>query len=103
MIVYTGPLHDFEALTQFVRRETANLRSLRKLIVSPEKTIVRDVNGDTMEFPGLTYGCPALDVLMQELGVVYTPQTLHQPPATPSGIKEFRLSARHPWGHDRVM
>ena len=103
MIVYSASLEDTEELVQFVRRETANMRSLRKLIISPEKTIVRDVNGDTMEFPGLTYGSPALDVLMQELGVIYTPQTLHQPPATPGKVKEFRLSARHPWGHDRVM
>jgi len=56
-----------------------------------------------MEFPGLTYGSATLDVLMQELGVIYTPQTLHTPPATPGGMKEFRLSLRHPWGHERVM
>ena len=37
------------------------------------------------------------------LGVIFTPQTLHNPDATPQGIKEFRLSARHPWGHERVM
>jgi hypothetical protein len=103
MILYPGSLDDREQLVQFVRREAANMRSLRKLIISPEKTVIRDVNGDTMEFPGLTYGSPSLDVLMQELGVVYTPQTLHQPPATAGGVKEFRLSARHPWGHDRVM
>ena len=103
MILYAGSVDDAEALIQFVRRETANMRSLRKLTISPEKTVVRDVNGETMEFPGLTYGCPTLDVLMQELGVMYSPQSLHHRPQTPSGIKEFRLSARHPWGHDRVM
>ena len=103
MIVYTGPLEDSRELIQFVRRETANMRSLRKLVVSREKTIVRDVNGDEMEFPGLTYGCPALDVLLEELGVIFTKQTLHNPDATPNGVKEFRLSARHPWGHERVM
>jgi hypothetical protein len=103
MVVYTGPLDDSAELIQFVRRESARLRALRKLIVSREKTVVRDVNGDTMEFPGLTYGAPALEVLLQELGVIFTPATLHNPGATPDGVKEFRLSARHPWGHDRVM
>jgi hypothetical protein len=103
MIVYTGSLADSREPIQFVRRETANMRSLRKLIVSREKTIVRDVNGDEMEFPGLTYGSPALDVLLEELGVIFTRETLHNPDATPSGVKEFRLSARHPWGHERVM
>ena len=103
MIVYTGPLDDAHALVQFFRRESANLRSLRKLIVSPEKTVVRDVNGDEMEFPGLTYGNAALEALLEEAGVIFTAATLHNPAATPNGIKEFRLSARHPWGHDRVM
>jgi hypothetical protein len=103
MIVYTGSLEDSHELAQFVRRETTNLRSLRKLVISRDKTIVRDVNGDGMEFPGLTYGLATLEVLLRELGVVFTPQTLHNPNATPGGVKEFDLSARHPWGHERVM
>jgi hypothetical protein len=103
MIVYTGSLADSAALVQFVRHESANLRSLRKLIVSREGTVVRDVNGDTMEFPGLTYGNPLLDILLEELGVIFTPHTLHNANATTDGVKEFRLSARLPWGQDRVM
>ena len=103
MIVYKGSLDDTRELVQFLRRESDKLRSLRKLIITREKTVVRDVNGDEMEFPGLTYGCAALDVLLQELGVVFTHATLHNAGATPNGVKEFRLSARHPWGHDRVM
>ena len=103
MIVYTGSLEDSRELIQFVRRETDKLRSLRKLVISPDKTVVRDVNGEGIEFPGLTYGSAVLEALLEELGVVFTPQTLHNPTATPGGVKEFRLSARHPWGHDRVM
>ncbi len=102
-IVYRGSLDDPEELAQFVRRETNNLRSLRKLTITLGSTVVRDVNGDTMEFPGLTYGNPVLETLLRELGVIFSPQTLHNPKATPDGKKEFRLSARHPWGHDRVM
>jgi hypothetical protein len=103
MVVYTGSLDDYQELVRFFRREAANLRILRKLIVSPDKTVVRDVNGDGIEFPGLTYGSPALEELLREVGVIFTPETLHNPAATPGGVKEFRLSARHPWGHDRVM
>ena len=62
-----------------------------------------DVNGDGVEFPGLTYGSQTLEELLRELGVIFTPQTLHDPQSTPSGVKEFRLSARWTWGHDRVM
>ena len=41
--------------------------------------------------------------LLRELGIVFNKQTLHNPKATPSGIKEFDISAKWTWGHDRVM
>jgi hypothetical protein len=103
MIVYTGSLEDSGELIQFFRREAANLRILRKLVVSRDKTVVWDVNKDGIEFPGLTYGCATLEELLQEVGVIFNPQTLHDPDATPGGVKEFRLSARWPWAHERVM
>jgi len=103
MIVYTGSPEDSHELIQFFRRESAGLRSLRKLVISPQKTVVRDVNGDGIEFPGLTYGSTTLEMLLEELGVICTPQTLHNPNATPDGVKEFRLSVRWPWGNERVM
>jgi hypothetical protein len=101
--VYTGSLEDAFELIQFLRREAAGLRTLRTLVVSRDKTVVRDINGDSIEFPGLTYGSSVLEELLRELGVVFTPAILHDPNATPSGVKEFRLSARWTWGHDRVM
>ena len=103
MIVYTGSIEDPDELIQFLRREAANLRILRRLTVSRDKTVVRDVNGDGLEFPGLTYGSATLEELLRELGVIFTPKTLHDPNATPDGVKEFRLSARWTWGHERVM
>ena len=103
MIVYTGSLDDSRELIQFFRREAAKLRILRKLIVSRDKTVVRDVNGDGIEFPGLTYGSATLEELLRELEVIFSPQTLHNPNATADGVKEFRLSARWTWGHERVM
>ena len=103
MIVYTGSIEDADELIQFFRREAANLRILRRLIVSRDKTVVRDVNGDGLEFPGLTYGSETLEELLRELGVIFTPKTLHNPNATPDGVKEFRLSARWTWAHERVM
>ena len=103
MIVYSGSLDDSAELIQFFRREVDKLKALRKLVITGEKTVVSDINKDTMEFPGLTYGCASLDELMRELGVVFNPQTLHNPKATPSGIKEFDLSAKWTWGHDRIL
>ena len=103
MIVYSGSLEDVEGLIQFFRREAPGLRQLRRVVISREKTVVLDVNGEGMEFPGLTYGNSTLERLLVELGVVFTPQNLHNPNATPSGRKEYPLSARWTWGHDRVM
>jgi hypothetical protein len=103
MLVYTGSVEDAHDLIQFFRREVGKLKALRKIVINNEKTVVSDVNKDTMEFPGLTYGNKALDELLRELGVVFNPQTLHNPKATPTGVKEFDISAKWTWGHDRVM
>ena len=103
MIVYGGSIEDPREVIQFFRREVGKLRALRKLVVNREKTIVWDVNRDGIEFPALSYGCSVLDELLRELGVVFNPQTLHKPNSTASGTKEFDLTARWTWGHDRVM
>ncbi len=103
MIVYDGSCDDVPGMIQFLRRELPHLRHLRKLLISREKTAIYDVNNDTLEFPGLTYGNPNLDRVLQELGVIFNPQTLHNPNATADGVKEYRLSAVWTWGHDRVM
>ena len=103
MSVYTGSVEDSQALIQFFRREAATLRNLRKLTITLNDTVVQDVNGDKIEFPGLTYGNDSLDRLLKELGVIYTPATLHNPNATPTGKKEFTLSGRWTWGHDRIL
>src|SRR5689334_111631 len=103
MITYSGSVADSHAVVQFFRREVDQLRALKKVVISHEKTVVKDVNGDGIEFPGLTYGCAALEELLRDLGVVFSPQVLHNPNATASGVKEFVLSARWTWGHDRVL
>ena len=103
MIVYTGSLENVRELIQFFRREVGTMKALRKLIINAEKTVILDVNKDGMEFPGLTYGSESLEELLRELGIVFNKQTLHNPKATPSGIKEFDISAKWTWGHDRVL
>jgi hypothetical protein len=103
MVIYTGSIEDAHELIQFFRATAAKLRNMRKIVISTEKTKVLDVNGDGIEFPGLTYGNKVLEELLRELGVVFTVANLHNPKATPKGIKEFDLSGRWTWGHDRVM
>jgi hypothetical protein len=103
MISYSGSLEDSHELIQFFRREVDKLRSLRKVVITREKTVVTDVNGDGIEFYGLSYGSRPLEELLRELGVIFNGKTLHNPNATPDGVKEFSLSARWTWGHDRVL
>lgn len=103
MLVYDGSVEDSEAVIQFLRHEADKLRALRRIVISPEKTVIFDVNRDTMEFPGLTYGSEVLERVLRELGVIFTPAILHDAGATANGVKEYELTARHPWGHDRVM
>ncbi len=103
MIVYPGPIEDSHELIQFFRREVDKLKALRKIVINKEKTVVWDVNKDYIEFPGLTYGCESLTELMRELGIVFNPKPLHNPNATASGQKEFDISAKWTWGHDRIL
>jgi hypothetical protein len=103
MIVYSGSVENSSELIQFFRREVGKLKALRRIVINEQKTVVWDVNKEGMEFPGLTYGCASLEELLRELGVVFNKQTLHNPKATPTGIKEFDISAKWTWGHDRVM
>jgi hypothetical protein len=103
MLVYPGSVDNEHDVIQFLRHESDKLRALRRVVISPEKTVIYDVNRDTMEFPGLSYGSPVLERLLRELGVVFTPRILHDPGATSNGIKEYELTARYTWGHDRVM
>jgi hypothetical protein len=103
MIVYSGPVKDSHELIQFFRREAGKLRALRKIVVTREKTVILDVNSDGMEFPGLTYGSGTLEELFRELGVIFTPEKLHNPNTTASGVKEFLITAKWTWGHDRVL
>jgi hypothetical protein len=98
MIVYSGPVEDTHLLIQFFRREAPKLKILRRLRVSPDKTVVLDVNGDAIEFPGLTFDSPGLERLLDDLGVVYSREALSEA----GGVKEFSLGAVWTWGHDSV-
>ena len=73
MIIYKGSIEDPTAVIQFLRHEAVHLRTLRKVIVSRGGTVIKDVNKDSMEFPGLTYGSKILEELLRELGVIFHP------------------------------
>ena len=102
MIVYSGSPEDTHRLIQFFRRRYPDLFILRKVIITHEKTVVLDVNRDGIEFPGLTFSSPALETLLQDLGVVYSRDALKESASKPGSVKEFGLGAVWTWGHDSV-
>ncbi len=89
-------------LIRFCRRETDRLRSLTKIIIGPGRTVIHDINRDTMELAGLTYGDPALEALLKDLGAVYDIEALKSA-AAEGREAAFPLSARYPWAWERVM
>ncbi len=102
MISYQHHPGETQPLVQFFRRESAGMRSLTRVVISPEKTVIYDVNRNAMEFLGLTFGDPALETLLSELGVVYDADILKKLGAEGRTV-EYPVSARYPWGWDRVM
>ena len=94
-------LGEVESVIRFFRRETDRLRSLTKVIISPDKTVIKDINRDTMEFIGLTFGDPALEALLTDLEVVYDLEVLKAAGAEGRTV-EYPLSARYPWAWERV-
>ena len=99
-------VHDPEKPEEVIRFFKSNLtqfRSLRRLIITRERTSIVDINGDKMVFEGLTYGDPALENLLRVNMVMFDAKTLHDPGVTAGGVKEFDLSAVYPWGHDRIL
>ena len=89
------------SVVQAFRRESGRLRSLTKVVIGPAKTVIQDINRDTMEFEGLGFGASALQALLRELGVVCEAQVLQRAAAEGHDV-EFPLSARFPWGWERV-
>jgi hypothetical protein len=92
---------EVEPVIRFFRRETDRLRSLTKVIISPDETVVQDINRDAMEFVGLTFNDPALEALLTDLEVVYDLEVLMAAGAEGRTV-EYPLSARYPWAWERV-
>ncbi len=102
MIPYKHTLGEVQPLPQFFRRESATMRSLARMAIYARQTAVYDTNRNAMEFQGLTFGDPPLEFLLAELGVVYDVGML-KPLGTQGWTHEYPVSARYPWGRDRVM
>lgn len=89
-------------VSRFIREQVDDLSLLRRVIVELKQTRVLDVNRSELLFPGISYGHPLLPVILREAGASFNPSTLGTPPATEDGVRDFRVSAKYPWAHDRI-
>lgn len=89
------------AALEFLKRTRAELRSLRKVRVWPDKLHVIDVNNDTFEILGIGYTDTDVVPLLDSINTAYNPATIHEP--AQGEFKEFSTGRRYPWAQDRVM
>lgn len=60
-----------------------------------------DVNNDVFEIRGLGYPNPDLIPLLNSIGAVFDPNTIHEP--TTAEFKELKTGRCHPWAEDRIL
>ncbi len=78
------------------------MRALRRAIIALDGTEIEDLNRDRMRFEGVSFGSAALRELFAAIGMVVDPKQLEAPPAGMTS-REYRITARYPWGHDRIL
>ena len=84
-------------------RETATLMTLLRWVhVTPTETRVSDVNRAAMVFPGVTFGHPLMETVLKEAGASFDPALLLSPMPPDHPGRDFYISAKYPWAHDRV-
>ena len=90
-----------DASLEFLKRTRAELRSLRKVRVWPDRFLILDINGDGFEVRGVGYAHPDVVPLLHAINTAFDPATIHDP--TQAEYKEFATGRRHTWAEDRVM
>ncbi len=90
-----------DAVLEFLKRTRAELRTLCKVRVWPDRLQVVDVNEDRFEVRGLGYQDADIVRALDMVNAAYNRGTVHQP--TEQEYKEFRAGRRYAWAADRVM
>jgi hypothetical protein len=89
-------------LRHFLREQATQLSLLRRVYVERDVTRVLDVNRDELVFPGITFGHPLLGLVLKEAGASFDPAVLDGTLPADWERREFYISAKYPWAHDRV-
>lgn len=89
-------------IRHFLRAQATQLSLLRWVIVERDITRVLDVNRNELVFPGITFGHPLLGLVLKEAGASFDPAVLDWTLPADRKRREFYISAKYPWAHDRV-
>jgi hypothetical protein len=102
MVLFETHSTDPDEVAQLCKDWEPKMRALKRAIVTPEATFVEDLNRDRMVFHGVTFATPTLTALFKALGMMVDPRQLESPPPGQTQ-REWRITARYPWGHDRIL
>ncbi|MEX2216739.1 MAG: hypothetical protein WD768_21675 [Phycisphaeraceae bacterium] len=90
-----------DAVRAILKAQRKGFNTANSVIVSAERFIILDLNGDGFTVEGLGYGCPHLVELMNELGAAFSPQQLRAVPAGDPVKREYKLTRAWAWGSER--
>lgn len=91
-----------EEARRFIREMATEMSYLRWVIVEPSQTRVVDVNRDELVFPSVSFCHPLLETILREAGASFDPAVLNWQFPPGQTRREFGISAKYPWAHDRV-
>jgi hypothetical protein len=99
-VEFTG--ETVEDVKRFILDCRSEFKAFRRVVVTPDLTVIHDLNRNEIRFPKLGYGAPLLETVLKEAGAAFDRQTIHDPPPNEERRRELRCSARYAWGQDRI-
>ena len=90
-----------EAL-KMTRLKSETFRPFRHVVLEPERTIVYDINGDTMTIEGLGWKSDGVARLVNGLGASFNPSRVNEAPLK-GDTKEFAIVKGDPSYHIRFL
>jgi hypothetical protein len=90
-----------DAVKSILRAQRKGFNTANRVIISAQRLLILDLNGDAFTVEGLGYGAPHLVDIMNELGAAFSPQQLRAVPAGDPNQREYKLTRAWAWGAER--
>ena len=86
----------------FVVEARLDFKPFRRVVITPDRTVIFDINRNEIRFPGISYGHPLLISVLKVAGASFDPTSIHAEPPNEARQRELRCSARYAWGQDQI-